>query len=588
MRRSTFLSFSVVHPLLLLLLLPPAVSSSSPSESLYANFLNCLENRTQSPSSSSSSTYQFSQSLFSQSNSSYSGALNSYVRNRRFNTSSTPKPLLILTPSLQSHVSAAVLCSKHLGLLIRTRSGGHDYEGLSYASSRSDDPFIVLDTFNFRAIDVDVAGESAWVGSGATVGELYYRIWEKSRVHGFPAGVCPTVGIGGHFSGGGYGNMLRKFGLSVDNIVDAKIVDVDGRVLDRASMGEDLFWAIRGGGGASFGVILAYRIKLVRVPETVTVFRVEKTVEHNATEMVYRWQYVAPATDNGLFMRLLLRPITLEPRKGEKTVRASVYTLFLGDAERLISIMARDFPELGLSKVDCKEMSWIDSVLWWGRFENGTGPEALLDRMPDSVNFLKRKSDYVREPIPRDGLDSLWDKMTELGKAGLVFNPYGGVLSEIASSETPFPHRAGNLFKIQYSISWSEEGTEAANDCLSQMRSLYSFMTPFVSKDPRRAYLNYRDLDIGVARSSGNSYGDGSVYGVKYFVGNFERLVNVKTAVDPENFFRNEQSIPPLPSKSRTGSTSSMARHSTLPRSNMKLIESGILVSLLIWGNFFL
>ncbi|KAI3696252.1 hypothetical protein L1987_79263 [Smallanthus sonchifolius] len=79
---------------------------------------------------------------------------------------------------------------------------------------------------------------------------------------------------------------------------------------------------------------------------------------------------------------------------------------------------------------------------------------------------------------------------------------------------------------------------------------MYEFMTPFVSKNPRGTYLNYRDLDIGVTSGDGeNSYSEGEVYGEKYFMGNFERLVKVKTAVDPDNFFRNEQSIPTLAGK---------------------------------------
>lgn len=107
---------------------------------------------------------------------------------------------------------------------------------------------------------------TAWVQAGATLGELYYEIAYKSKVHGFPAGMCPTVGVGGHFGGGGFGNMMRKYGLSIDNIIDASIVDVHGCILGREFMGEDLFWAITGDSAASFGVVLAYKIKLVPVP----------------------------------------------------------------------------------------------------------------------------------------------------------------------------------------------------------------------------------------------------------------------------------------------------------------------------------
>ncbi|KAM7530365.1 hypothetical protein LguiB_033775 [Lonicera macranthoides] len=107
--------------------------------------------------------------------------------------------------------------------------------------------------------------------AGATLGELYYSIAQKSRTLAFPAGVCPIVGVGGHLSGGGYGMLSRKHGIAIDHIIDAQLVDVNGQILDRESMGEDLFWAIRGSGGASFGVIIEWKIKLVSVPQNVGV-----------------------------------------------------------------------------------------------------------------------------------------------------------------------------------------------------------------------------------------------------------------------------------------------------------------------------
>ena len=65
-------------------------------------------------------------------------------------------------------------------------------------------------------------------------------------------GICPSVGIGGHISGGGFGTLVRKHGLAADHVVDAYLIDVNGKILDRKSMGEDVFWAIRGGSATSF------------------------------------------------------------------------------------------------------------------------------------------------------------------------------------------------------------------------------------------------------------------------------------------------------------------------------------------------
>ncbi|XP_019178961.1 PREDICTED: berberine bridge enzyme-like 21 [Ipomoea nil] len=526
-----------------------SVSSAATGGSIYDKFVGCLTG-----AGSAIPRDQVSKIVYAQNNTQFSSVLNAYVRNLRYNTSATPKPVIIVTPLEESHVPAVVLCAKNADIQIKIRSGGHDYEGLSYVSEESN--FIILDMFNLRSIDVDMATETAWVQAGATLGELYYRIAEKSPVHGFPGGVCPTVGVGGHFSGAGYGNMLRQYGLTVDHVVDARIVDATGRILDAKAMGEDLFWAIRGGGGGSFGVILAYKIKLVQVPKKVTYFRVERLLSQNATDVVLEYQKAVTSIDSNLFIRLLLQPITppsiVDPVTGKKvkqnkTIRVTSMGLFLGDKSRLLSITDKELPVLGLKSSDLIQMTWIQSVLQWANFDyKTTKPEILLSRAPDELKFGKRKSDYVQTPIPKDGLESLWKKMVELGKVGLVFNSYGGKLAETPDDATPFPHRAGILFKIQYSVSWSESGEEAETQFLTQAKDLHTFMTPFVSSNPRQAYLNYRDLDIGTTDNGPKRYEQAKVFGAMYFKNNFDRLVKVKTAVDPDNYFRNEQSIPPL------------------------------------------
>ncbi|RID46099.1 hypothetical protein BRARA_I02783 [Brassica rapa] len=531
----------------LIFLLFFAASYSSPGAAadpanVYEDFVRCFRNKT------NISDKDLTDVVLSRTSDSFTPVLRAYIRNARFNTSSTPKPSVIVLPRVDSHVQAAVICTKTLNLQLKIRSGGHDYDGLSYVSAVT---FIVLDLSNFRNITVDMKddGGSAWVQTGATLGELFFRIWEKSEVHAFPAGICPTVGVGGHVSGGGYGHMIRKFGLTIDYVVDATIVDVNGRVLDRKSMGEDLFWALRGGGAGSFGVVLAFKVKLVEVPKTVTVFRIDRTTDQNALDMVYKWQFVAPRTDPGLFIRVLLASPT---KNKTQTVNAKVRALYLGNASDVVSMMAKEFPELGLKMDDCKEMTWIQSLLWWMNYKDveKVKPEVLLEREPDKAKFVKRKSDYVEKEITKPELNRLIQQLATLDRTGLVLNPYGGNLNATATNETAFPHRH-KLYKIQHSSTWSDARPEADRLYVGSLRRTYRIMTPFVSKNPRSAYLNYRDVDIGVNDHGKDSYRKGEIYGRKYFGENFDRLVRVKTAVDPDNFFRNEQSIPTLPHKRR-------------------------------------
>ncbi|XAR50785.1 Tetrahydroberberine oxidase [Bertholletia excelsa] len=467
--------------------------------------------------------------IFTETNASYTSLLESSAQNLRFSTSRTPKPEFIITPLIDSHVQATVMCCRKHGLQIRMRSGGHDYEGLSYTSEV---PFILLDLVNMRSIHVDLKDNSMWVEAGATIGEVYYRIAEKSPIHGFPGGNFPTVGVGGLFSGGGFGTMLRKYGLSADNIVDALMVDVNGRILDRESMGEDLFWAIRGGGGASFGIILSWKIILVKVPPVVTVFQIPKTVGQGATNLVYKWQNIGQSLDENLFIRVKIHVVSTET---ERTIQATFKSLFLGRADQLLAILDDTFPELGVEKEDCAEMSWIESVLYFSGYPEGETKEVLLNPKPPKRGYFKATA-----------LEELWKWSLQEEKATLLLDPFGGRMSQISESDLPFPHRKGNLYAIMYFVEWEEEDTGGSERHMEWMRRVYKHMASYVSQNPRAAYVNYRDLDLGQNELADTTYKQATVWGSKYFKDNFRRLAIVKSFVDPTNFFAFEQSIPPL------------------------------------------
>ncbi|KAL7600812.1 berberine bridge enzyme-like 15 [Lactuca sativa] len=505
-----------------------------------AEFFDCITSKL-------SSNFTSTDIVITPDDTSYSTILQSTIQNLRYSTDKTLKPLAIITPFSYYHVQSTIICSKASGLQIRIRSGGHDDEGLSY-TSHDHTPFILLDMSKLRSVTVDLDDNTAWVESGATIGELYYWVSQKSNLLGFPAGECPSVGVGGHLSGGGFGTMARKYGLSADNVIDAYIVDVNGRILDRNSMGEDLFWAIRGGGG-SFGVVLSWKISLVYVPPVVTVFSLSKKLDRSGTQIVNKWQYVAHNLTEDLFIHLVINLAPVSEQEQSRTLQLTINALFLGTADKLIEIVEDRFPELGLQKTDCIEMSWIESVVYFSGYLSGEGIDALRDRSlrPWPKSYSVAKSDYVKKPIPEEAFEDIW-KWCLQENLLLVIEPFGGRMSEIDATETPYAHREGNLYIIQYIMRWTDDDFKASKKHVDLIREIYEKMTPFVSSNPREAYVNVRDLDLGTNGKGGcgSSYEHALEWGSKYFMGNFRRLAIVKGEVDPTNFFGHEQSIPPL------------------------------------------
>ncbi|GLJ18420.1 hypothetical protein SUGI_0326410 [Cryptomeria japonica] len=255
---------------------------------------------------------------------------------------------------------------------IVVRSAGHSYEGLSSTSDASN--FAVIDFINFDRVTVDMRSKTEWAEAGATVGQLYSDIASNTADYSFPAGTCPTMGTGGHCSGGGMSLLSRKYGLAADNIIDALLVDANSNLLDRKSMGEDLFWALRGGGGGSWGVVVAWKVGLVRVPSKVTVF------------MVFM------AKSGGL-----------------KDIKLTFNGMYLGPLDQLLKVANKSFPEMGMVAGDCVETSWIDSI----SYTAGTTTDQLVSRNYTNKHYLKAKSDFVTKPLPASALEGAWEFLGE-------------------------------------------------------------------------------------------------------------------------------------------------------------------------------
>ncbi|OVA19939.1 FAD linked oxidase [Macleaya cordata] len=477
--------------------------------------------------------------------------LNFSIQNLRFAEPTFSKPIAIVLPETKEQLVSTVLCSNQASIAIRVRCGGHSYEGLSSIGTNGG-LFVIIDLMNLNRVWVDLESETAWVEGGATLGETYHGIAELTQLHGFSAGSCPTVGSGGHISGGGFGLLSRKYGLAADNVVDAILIDANGRLLDREAMGEDVFWAIRGGGGGVWGIVCAWKIQLVQVPEVVTGFIVSRPgTKNRVAKLVHKWQFVGPEFEDEFYLSVFVGANL--PEVQNVGISATFKGFYLGSKTDAISILDRVFPELGIVEEDCKQMSWIESILYFSGLNNGSTVSDLKNRYLDDKGYFKAKSDYVKVPISLRGLKTALTILEKEPKGYVILDPYGGIMSRISSDSIPFPHREGNLFAIQYLVAWKEEDNSKNNDFISWIRSFYNSMTPFVSTGPRAAYVNYLDLDLGEMNllngttvMASDAVKIARVWGEKYFFKNYDRLVRAKTLIDPNNVFFNQQGIPPF------------------------------------------
>jgi FAD/FMN-containing dehydrogenase len=164
-------------------------------------------------------------------------------------------PAVIVRVADAADVAHVIGLARETGLPLAVRSGGHS--GAGYGTV---DDGIVLDLHDMRALDIDVAGQTAWAETGLTAGEYTTAAAEHGLATGF--GDTGSVGLGGLTLGGGVGYLVRKYGLTIDDLLAAEIVTADGQLLRvDAQNHPDLFWAIRGGGG-NFGVATRFQFRL--------------------------------------------------------------------------------------------------------------------------------------------------------------------------------------------------------------------------------------------------------------------------------------------------------------------------------------
>jgi FAD/FMN-containing dehydrogenase len=422
-----------------------------------------------------------------------------------FNKRTQITPRVRVVAESAAAVGSTVLWAGNNGLGFALRSGGHSYEGFSQS------PDLVIDVRGMSGIKLSADKQSVSIGSGASLGSVYDALTPKHLA--IPAGTCFPVGVAGHSLGGGFGLLARPFGLACDSVLSMEMVDASSQIRTVSEKeNPDLFWAMRGGGNGSFGVVTNFIFRTSPVNSVATFGMTWSKPIAQAVKIVQAWQQwlenLAPSItctlhlgkDRGGLIKVHLAGLSVQSE--------SKLTVELKRLQKLAG-PASDF--------NTKTRTMQNAA----KLFNGNGP-------PYESVFMKGQSDYLTEAMTDQGISTLLSGLQNApGEIAVLFDSYGGAVNKIASDATAFAHRGNTKYSIQYFMQWDDPKDSNAN--IAMMRTLYASMRPFVSGG---AYANYCDLDLG----------DG--YAKAYWGDNLARLMKIKAQLDPKNIFKHAQSVP--------------------------------------------
>ena len=438
------------------------------------------------------------------------------VYNRRF----SPRPMMIVRAASESDVARTIAFARETGVRLATRSGGHSYIGASGGGG------IVLDLRLLNQV-APLGGARFTVGAGTRL----VRVYGELACNGnwtIPCGSCDSVGFGGIALGGGFGYLQRTHGLTCDRVRAIRMIDADGGTRIAAPDGDaDLYWALRGGAGGSFGVATSFEIEAVPL-ETIHVMG---------------WRWPLAAADDALARFHDLVATDAMPRH---TLGAVVFNIDTGAATPAclgLVFSTGSLAETAAARAQLVGPGGVPAIAGSDFAFDAQSP--VCDPVePRGFESYKAKSSIVYAP-PAPGAGAavvaglarrIADPRFALSEyASVNFLSLGGAASDVAPEATAFPHRAA-LSEVQYLGYWNGGGTaqaaakERAN--IDWLRGLYADVAPRLSLGGAGCYANYADDDL--AESEWPSL---------YFGANYPRLQAVKQAVDPTDFFRGLQSV---------------------------------------------
>lgn len=400
------------------------------------------------------------------------------------------RPGAIVQAASASDVRKVVGIAADRNVPLAIRCGGHSFAGLGTC-----DEGIVCDLSRMNAVRVDPQARTVEVGGGALLGDVD----AAGEKHGLvtPAGVVSHTGAGGLTLGGGMGYLSRRFGLTIDNLMEADIVTADGRLL-HVGPDEDLFWAIRGGGG-NFGVVTRFKFRMHGLGP-VLIRRWAYPIAA-AAEILKRYRDALADAPRELTTVFTLMPDAMRLR--------AIWTGSTSGAEAMIERFASfpgaiQDPQTDMTFVELQQVS--DKLLPWGRryYSKGGFFGALDDRVIEAMT-----EPVASMPVPLE----------------VYCLQLGGAVCDVDEDATAYSGRAADFYWISQgawdSLDDDERATTWCRRTAGQLTSL----------SLKANYVN-EQTDTGIARGA---YGEAK----------YRRLSQLKRRYDPANLFRLNQNIEP-------------------------------------------
>jgi FAD/FMN-containing dehydrogenase len=427
---------------------------------------------------------------------------------RVYNAMIDRRPRVVVRPTGADDVAAAVSFAREGGLELAVRGGGHSVPGFGTV-----DDGVVIDLSSVRGVSVDPGSRTARVQGGATWGDLN----DAAHEHGLATtgGIISTTGVGGLTLGGGIGYLARGFGLSCDNLISAEAVTAEGRVVmadEREN--EDLFWALRGGSG-NFGVVTSFEFRLHPVREIYGGPMFFELEDAGAVLRLYR-DFIADAPEpfGGFPAWQIAPPLPFIPEDRHGETFLAFVACWAGapeDGERVLK------PFHDVAPVVAEHV--------------GTMPYPALNSAFDAL-VPPGLQHYWKANFVKDLSDELIETHLEHGPKVPVVNstmhiyPINGACHRVGADETAFAYRDATFATVIAGM-WPDPAD--TQDNIAWVRDYYSALAPHSEEG---GYVNFMASD-DQGRIKSN------------YLGNYDRLVEVKRTYDPDNLFHQNQNIAP-------------------------------------------